>query len=96
LDNGRIIQNVEITISKSAFGNAFSDQLIKQIAKHEMGHALGLAHANFNNNLMTAKINDGTADISVCEINAVLEANRWKLLDNQNNPRTSDHNYVVC
>jgi len=61
-----------------------------------MGHALGLAHANFQGNLMTEKINDGASDISECEINAVQEADRWKLLDNQNNPRTPDHNYVIC
>jgi predicted Zn-dependent protease len=95
-DRNRFIENVKITISKTAFGNAFNNQMVKQITKHEMGHALGLAHANFQGNLMTAKINDGTAEISECEINAVQEANRWKLLDNQSNPRTPDHNYVVC
>jgi Matrixin len=95
-DSNRFIDNVKITISKTAFGNAFNNQLVKQITKHEMGHALGLAHANFQGNLMTEKINDGASDISECEINAVQEANRWKLLDNQNNPRTPDRNYVVC
>jgi predicted Zn-dependent protease len=96
LDNNRFIDNVKITISKTAFGNTFNAQLVKQITKHEMGHALGLAHANFQGNLMTAKINDEASDISECEINAVQETNRWKLLDNQNNPRTPDHNYVIC
>jgi hypothetical protein len=57
----------------------FDTKTIGQIAKHEMGHALGLGHANFDANLMAEKVNDGTAFVSECEIKAVIEANYWKL-----------------
>ena len=31
-------------------------------------HALGLGHANFDGNLMAEKVNDGTENISECEL----------------------------
>jgi hypothetical protein len=43
-----------------------------------MGHVLGLGHANFDGNLMAEKVNDGTENVSECEIKAVLKA---KLLE---------------
>jgi predicted Zn-dependent protease len=72
---------VEMTISKNAFGRDFDTKTVEQIAKHEMGHALGLGHANFGGNLMTELVNDGTGTIDDCEIKSVNEANQWKLKD---------------
>ncbi len=54
---------------------------IEQIAKHELGHVLGLRHANFNGNLMTNQVNIGSAIISPCVIEAVNTANAWKIND---------------
>jgi hypothetical protein len=65
------IDYVEMTISKSAFGTDFDTKTVEQIAKHEMGHALGLGHANFEGNLMTELVNDGTETIDDCEIKSV-------------------------
>ena len=73
------IGKVEITINKKIQDFRFDTKTIGQIAKHEMGHALGLGHANFDANLMAEKVNDGTAFVSECEIKAVIEANYWKL-----------------
>jgi hypothetical protein len=73
------IGKVEITINKNVQDYEFNTKTIGQIAKHEMGHALGLGHANFDANLMAEKVNDGTAFVSECEIKAVIEANYWKL-----------------
>jgi predicted Zn-dependent protease len=73
------IVKVEITINKNVQDYEFDTKTIGQIAKHEMGHALGLGHANFDANLMAEKVNDGTAFVSECEIKAVIEANYWKL-----------------
>jgi hypothetical protein len=72
------IGKVEIT-NKNVQDYEFDTNTIGQIAKHEMGHALGLGHAHFDANLMAEKVNDGTAFVSGCENKAVIEANYWKL-----------------
>jgi hypothetical protein len=61
-----------------------------------MGHALGLGHANFDGNLMAEKVNDGTENISQCEIKAVLKANYWKLIDGSIAPAKPERNGIVC
>jgi hypothetical protein len=73
------IGKVEITINKKIQDFRFDTKTIGQIAKHEMGHALGLGHANFDNNLMAERVNQGTGSVSECETEAVIEANYWKL-----------------
>jgi matrixin len=95
-DRFGFIDNVQTTVSKSAFGTNFDTKIIEQIARHEMGHALGLGHANFAGNLMTAQINDGAGTISDCEIKAVNEANQWKLEDNSDNPYAPSKSDVQC
>ena len=78
------MDKAEITISRTIQAFDFDTSTIEQIAKHEMGHALGLGHANFDGNLMADSVNDGTDTISDCEIKAVVEANYWKLGENNN------------
>jgi hypothetical protein len=73
------IGKVQITINKKIQDFRFDTKTIGQIAKHEMGHALGLGHANFDKNLMAERVNHGTGFVSECEIKAVIEANYWKL-----------------
>jgi predicted Zn-dependent protease len=90
------IDHVEMTISKSAFGRDFDTKTIEQITKHEMGHALGLGHANFQGNLMTALVNDGSGTIDDCEIKSVNEANQWKLKDGSNSPYVPSKYDVEC
>jgi hypothetical protein len=91
--------SAEITIYTEVQEYEFDTTTIRQVAKHEMGHALGLGHANFDGNLMAEMVNYGTATVSKCEINAVIEANYWKLGDNgddnsiPNNPRDDS---VTC
>lgn len=95
-DRYGFIDNVQLTISKNAFGTKFDTKIIEQIAKHEMGHALGLGHANFAGNLMTEQVNDGTETIADCEIKAVNEANQWKLEDHSDNPYAPTKSKVQC
>src|ERR687898_1666833 len=79
------------------FAVQYDPQKLKEIATHEIGHALGLGHANFDSDLMSERLNnDGTLSISQCDINSVLQANQWKLVDNDNTPNNPVEDEVSC
>jgi Matrixin len=78
-DRYGLITKSFVTIYERGFPFEFSDDQIEQIAKHEIGHVLGLGHANFDNTLMATRVHYGSGTISECEIQAVYEANHWKL-----------------
>ncbi|MDQ4073624.1 MAG: matrixin family metalloprotease [Thermoproteota archaeon] len=85
-----------ITISEEYYNVDFTTAQIEQVSKHELGHTLGLGHANFNGNLMTEKVNTGSGTISSCEIEAVKTANAWKLKEDGNSIRSPQEKYVRC
>jgi matrixin len=98
-DASGFLINAQITIFQSVQEYEFETTTIGQVAKHEMGHALGLGHANFDGNLMAEMVNDGTATVSECEINAVIKANHWKLGDNSDGdakPRYPQDDGITC
>ena len=99
-DDYGFIGKSEIIINKNVQGYEFDTKTIGQIAKHEMGHALGLGHANFDGNLMAEKVNDRTAVVSDCETKAVIEANYWKLGqskdDANSKPDYPENNSMLC
>jgi len=78
-DRAGFVRSVKLTISGSAFGNPNNQDTIGEIARHEMGHALGLGHANFDD-LMDPTVG-GANEISACDIAAVKAANHWILVD---------------
>ena len=100
-DQDGLLENAEITISRSVQAYGFDPSTIEQIAKHEIGHALGLGHANFDGNLMAEQVDDGTDNISDCEIKAVIESNYWKLgnylnVDSDTSPSFSIKDSTTC
>lgn len=94
-DNKGFIDSIKVTLSGGIFGNGFQNSELEQIARHEIGHALGLGHANFGS-LMSESTEGGTGNISTCEINGVLAANYWRLVAVGNNPEYPEANFVVC
>jgi hypothetical protein len=99
LDKSGFIDYNTITIAEGGLGKTFDIKTIETIAKHEIGHALGLGHANFGSNLMTTKIESAAAAISSCELEAVSQANSWKLMNenkNNNNPSFPETTTIIC
>jgi hypothetical protein len=95
-DKNGFITSIRISISRSAFGNTLSFSKIEQITEHEIGHALGLGHANFDQDIMSAILNGKSKTISKCDINAVIESNRWKLAEPSVTPHTSLFDRIYC
>jgi len=94
-DGNGFLTHVKITIPSSPLRLSNN---IEQITEHEMGHALGLGHANFVGDLMFPIANFQTGGISQCDVSAVLEANHWKLAgsDTTMPPQLPQVNYIKC
>ena len=101
LDKSGFIDYNTIIIAEGGLGKTFDIKTIETIAKHEIGHALGLGHANFGSNLMTTKIESAAQAISSCELEAVRQANSWKLMnenehDNNSTPSFPKTTTIIC
>jgi hypothetical protein len=69
---------------------------VEQITKHEVGHALGLRHANFEGDLMSPMVNPVAGPFSACDVGGVIEANRWQTTDGRRSPRPPTASHVPC
>jgi hypothetical protein len=85
-----------VVISEAAFGFRFTIPQMEQITGHEVGHVLGLGHSSFDGSLMTRNVNYYTGTISDCEVNAVYNAQQWKLEEDVSFPDYPEQQYVKC
>lgn len=93
--NGFIYSN-KIFLAEKAFTKKLTNNLIGYLAKHEIGHALGLGHANFDESLMSSLVYNINNKIDRCEIDALKAANKWKLIDDSPFPKLSKNKYYIC
>lgn len=93
-DRDGFVRSVDLTISLKSFGSPNDQDTVAEITRHEMGHALGLGHANFDD-LMDPTVG-GVNTISSCDVDGVAEAQHWKLVDASSTPHQPHVNHVGC
>jgi len=90
------IDQVDVSISKKSYGFTLDKHTLEHVAKHEMGHALGLGHANFKGTLMSPNVDEIITKISACELDSVKYANSWKFDEENNSPHSLDEDNFKC
>ena len=86
LDDEGFIKRVKVRISVNFNEEQIEEDTLALVLKHEIGHVLGLGHSNFHD-LMNPIVNYQNKVITNCEIDAILLANNWKLVENLQQPK---------
>ena len=90
------IDYVKISVSKTSNGTKLNQTMLEYLTKHEIGHALGLGHSQFPNSIMYPVVNEVVTIISICEIDAVKDANNWKFVKNDKKPKMLEESVYIC
>ena len=88
------ISSCDLQVSGKVFGTPNGPETLGEIARHELGHCLGLGHANFDD-LMDPTVG-GQADISRCDVEAVRQANHWYFIDQADTPHAPHVRVWTC
>ena len=83
-----------VSISGKVFGSPNGPATLTEITRHEVGHCLGLGHANFDD-LMDPYVG-GANQISTRGVEGVLKAQHWALKENASSPYQSSLGSVNC
>jgi hypothetical protein len=94
MNGRRMVLRVEIGIDGGP--SPVNAGAIEEIAKHEFGHALGLGHANWDGDLMSPLVNPTSAPIPACDVNAVMQANSWRMVDHTRRPKPAPTTQTAC
>lgn len=94
MNTRRLVQKVQVGIDGGPA--PVSAGAIEEIAKHEFGHAMGIGHANWDGDLMSPLVQPTAAPIPPCDVNAVRQANSWKMVDNGRRPKPAPASQMAC
>jgi predicted Zn-dependent protease len=97
LDQSGYITNAKIILSDKIFDRESDSDTLYAVVLHEIGHVLGLGHANFDD-LMNPLVNN-MDEISVCDVNGVFKTNELILKNNASSSlqaRFGENNIMNC
>ena len=99
LDQSGYITNSKIILSDKIFDKESDSSTLYAVILHEIGHVLGLGHANFDD-LMNPLVSNQN-EISVCDVNGVFKTNELVLKKSAPpplslQPRFGENNFMNC
>lgn len=94
-DQQFFIKSCKVQISGSAFGLENDAEAVTTITRQEVGHCLGIDHANFVD-VMNGNLNNTVPEIGLCDERAFDAANHWIVVDNVSSPHQPHEDHVGC
>lgn len=96
VDAGGFVVQVKISISGSAFGLENDSATIKEVAMHELGHALGLGHHSNEADLMGHTVGYEGGGPSACDLDGFVAVHHWLTTDTDGAPHLNHVSSVTC